>query len=103
MMKFLALIVLLSVFRAHSQSVDLFVGELNGDVYVEWSGNLTALYLEPLDDVTSSGTQQFEATSFLWAAFATPQYSYLTGSTLVDYNFVSPGTFSHIPDQALGT
>lgn len=84
-----------------SQSVELFIGELNGDVYVEWSGNLTALYMEePLDD--TADRVQLTSDGFLWVAFADTQYSYLTGLPLVEYNFNMPGMFSRDPDMSMG-
>jgi hypothetical protein len=51
---------------ASSQTVTLCVGELNGNVYVEWTGSLTALYQNPLEQ--TGITPQLSGNAFAFAA-----------------------------------
>ena len=85
---------------ASSQTVTLCVGELNGNVYVEWTGSLTALYQNPLEQ--TGITPQLSGNAFAFAALATDSYSYMTGSPFVTYSFVPPGIFSVTPDIVQG-
>jgi len=108
-MKFSSLTVVSAAFVllqfVSAQEVSLFVGELDGDVYVEWSGSLTYLYrevLEPDESDLLPGVQ-FRADVSLWVAFASAEYSYLTGSNdFVTYNYNQPGIFNVVPDQFMG-